>query len=58
MRTRPYQTDKRKTDILEYTLYNSFYFKPNISGNGLIGNEIITIPHPGMDSIVTAARPT
>lgn len=47
MRTRPHQTDDRKTDLLEYTLYNTFHFKPELSGEDLTGHEIITIPHPG-----------
>ena len=41
------QTDNDEDDTLEFTLRNTFYFKPELS-NGLTGDEIVTIGHPGI----------
>lgn len=39
--------DDEAYDTLTYHFKNTFIFRPDLSGPGLTGNEIITMPHPG-----------
>lgn len=41
--------DNDEEDTLKYHYKNYFKFRPDLSGPGLTGNEIITIPHPCMN---------
>ncbi|XP_031624944.1 sensory neuron membrane protein 1-like [Contarinia nasturtii] len=38
--------DNDEEDTLKYHYKNTFIFRPDLSGDGLTGNEIITMPHP------------
>lgn len=38
--------DDDEQDTLKYHYKNTFIFRPDLSGPGLTGNEIITMPHP------------
>lgn len=38
--------DDEEEDTLTYHYKNTFIFRPDLSGPGLTGNEIITMPHP------------
>lgn len=38
--------DDDEEDTLTYHYKNTFIFRPDLSGPGLTGNEIITMPHP------------
>lgn len=38
--------DNDEEDTLKYHYKNTFIFRPDLSGPGLTGNEIITMPHP------------
>lgn len=40
--------DNDEEDTLSYHFKNTFIFRPDLSGPGLTGNEIITMPHPCM----------
>lgn len=40
--------DDEEDDTLTYHYKNTFIFRPDLSGPGLTGNEIITMPHPGL----------
>lgn len=42
--------DDEENDTLTYTLKKTWIFKPELS-NGLTGDEIITILHPGKKTI-------
>lgn len=44
-KTRVDQIDDVDADTLEYTLFNTYYYHPELS-DGLTGNEIITTAHP------------
>lgn len=37
--------DDEEDDTLTYHFKNTFIFRPDLSGQGLTGNEIITMPH-------------
>lgn len=39
--------DDDKDDTLTYHYKNTFIFRADLSGPGLTGNEIITMPNPG-----------
>lgn len=41
--------DDETDDTLTYHYKNTFIFRPDLSGPGLTGNEIITMPHAGID---------
>lgn len=38
--------DNEEEDTLTYRYKNTFIFRPDLSGPGLTGNEVITMPHP------------
>lgn len=38
--------DDDELDTLTYHYKNTFIFRPDLSGAGLTGNEVITMPHP------------
>lgn len=38
--------DNEQEDILKYNFKNTFIFRPDLSGPGLTGAEVITMPHP------------
>ena len=38
--------DDDEEDTLKYNYKNTFIFRPDLSGPGLTGDEIITMPHP------------
>lgn len=38
--------DNEEEDILKYNFKNTFIFRPELSGPGLTGAEVITMPHP------------
>lgn len=38
--------DDEAFDTLTYHFKNTFIFRPDLSGPGLTGDEIITMPHP------------
>lgn len=42
--------DDEAEDTLTYHYKNTFIFRPELSGAGLTGNEIITMPHPSDES--------
>lgn len=43
--------DNDEEDTLTYHFKNTFKFRPDLSGPGLTGDEIITMPHPCTHSI-------
>lgn len=38
--------DNDENDTLTYHFKNTYIFRPDLSGPGLTGNEIIVMPHP------------
>lgn len=38
--------DNDEEDTLTYHFKNTFKFRPDLSGPGLTGDEVITMPHP------------
>lgn len=38
--------DDEKEDTLTYHYKNTFIFRPDLSGPGLTGNELVVMPHP------------
>lgn len=38
--------DNKAEDTMEYEYRNTYYYKPELSGPGLTGNEIVTVAHP------------
>lgn len=38
--------DDEEEDTLSYHYRNKYIFRPDLSGPGLTGNEIIVMPHP------------
>lgn len=40
--------DNEENDTLTYHFKNTYIFRPDLSGPGLTGNEIIVMPHPSM----------
>ncbi|XP_045774231.1 indole-3-acetaldehyde oxidase-like [Maniola jurtina] len=52
--------DQEDTDTISYKKLDAFYFKKELSGPGLTGEEVITMPHPfvlGMVNLVYRDRP-
>lgn len=38
--------DNKEEDTMEYDYRNTYIFRPDLSGVGLTGNEIVVMPHP------------
>ncbi|XP_052742295.1 uncharacterized protein LOC112057810 [Bicyclus anynana] len=52
--------DQDDTDTINYRKLDAFYFKKELSGPGLTGEEVITLPHPflmGIVNIVNRDKP-
>ncbi|CAH2267508.1 jg22596 [Pararge aegeria aegeria] len=52
--------DQDDTDTIKYKKLDAFYFKKELSGPGLTGEEVITLPHPflmGLVNVVSRDKP-
>ncbi|XP_041981607.1 sensory neuron membrane protein 1-like [Aricia agestis] len=50
--------DHEDTDTITYKRKDTFYFKPELSGPGLTGDEIIVMPHPLLFAMINKIHST